>query len=142
MAGLSCVYIPLAALALTMYGSVGLVLANVVNLCSRHAYYVIFIQSAARPHFTRAIPSESKAASHLPSVVPHRTVLVSLALSATLTNLASYSFDSLSWSWSQHCAHVVLGGTCFLAVATCVMRYERDLIVVLRAARESSKEKS
>ncbi|XP_033746742.1 protein RFT1 homolog isoform X2 [Pecten maximus] len=111
-----------ASLLLTnQFESVGFILANCINMCTRIAHSVYFIHnyykgSAYRP---------------LLGLVPSRSLLVSLVVSVVIT-VTSETMFCCDAGFLYQLLHVGIGGVCFLSVIGTIVLTEADLISFIR----------
>lgn len=136
MALLSALYLPLAGILLSHFNSIGLVVANLFNLLSRYTYSVVLIQQAKYVHIASQEGHELDTSSQL-SLLPHSHVILSLTLSAIVTNSARRCMDTSSTA--HHLVHTMLGTICLLFVLACTVYKERELVSYIRELRHPSK---
>ena len=124
---LAVLYLPAAAVGLHVAGSIGLVLANCLNMAARITYAVFYVHRRAA------------AAGTTVRLLPHPTVLAALGVSFVLTNLASAGLGAPQHVRPlHHACHVALGSACLLAVGAATLTAESELVAAARAARRPS----
>ena len=125
---LAIVYLPAAALSLKFAGSVGLVLANALNMVARAAY--------AYTTLTAATNAAASAKTVLPRRWPHRYVMLALGASSTITLLVGAALGApADRSPVRHALHVAVGGGCLLVVGACAWKFEPELLEAISTAR-------
>ena len=128
------IYLLLAAVGLHLAGSVGLVLANCLNMAVRIAYAFAFVKRASGASLRSDKTGGAAEANGLRMMLSSR-VLLALAAAAALTNAAKLWLGTPLSPPVHHLAHVALGGACLVGVGIVAWKSEPELLVALRAAR-------
>ena len=142
MVGFALVYLLLAAGGLHVGGSVGLVIANCLNMAVRIAYALSYVRRSAA---AAAVTSSSSAAaanaarSRLRLLLDTR-VLLALCLSFAATNATGRWLGTPLSPPLHHLIHVGLGGVCLLGVGGVALKAEPELLIALRAARKGARD--
>ena len=140
LVALAAVYLPVAALALSYAGAIGLVAANALNMGARIAYACVVIRRLAAASMAAA-PAAASAAPPL-RLLPQPAVLAGLAAAALVTNAAGWTLGAPSArTVVHHAIHVAVGGACLLGVGVAVWRAEPELLDALRTARREARAK-
>ena len=135
------------AAGLHLAGSIGLVLANCLNMLARIAYALAYVRRVAAASTAAVLAAVGDGARDATPhgggealrLVLHPHVLVVLGCAFGVTN-ASRAVLGTPLSPPMHqCVHVAVGGVCLLAVGAVAFRRESELLVSLRAVRRSTK---
>ena len=130
------IYLLLAAAGLHLAGSIGLVLANCLNMAGRITYAFAFVNRASSASIKKS--KSSGGGAHEPSglrLMLSSRALLALAAAAALTNAAKLWIGTPLSPPMHHLAHVAVGGACLVGVGIVAWKSEPELLVALRAAR-------
>ncbi|RHY32104.1 hypothetical protein DYB32_002848 [Aphanomyces invadans] len=108
-------------------GSVGIVLANCVNMACRIAYCLQFIHA----YFQK---TTSSGVSLFLASLPHPIILAAMAVSWVITYTSELYFRGPSLI--RHACHVLVGGIAFIATAVLVWKYERPFLTQVATLRK------
>lgn len=146
MVAFACVYLLAAAGGLRLGGSVGLVVANCVNMAVRIAYALSYVKrttAAAAAAADKAAVAAGKAVAAKEAVAAggeelrlmlHPRVLLALGAAAAATNAAGMWLGTPLSPPLHHVAHVAVGGGALLGVCGVALLAEPELLIAFRAA--------
>lgn len=120
MAMFSVIFLASSYVLTSVFGGVGFIMANCLNMAARIVHGMFFINSYYR----------NTSHSPLKGLLPHTAVLTMCVLSYVVTLVTETTFccDHGLLMWM---IHVVLGGLCFLLVIFSIIAKERPLIAFL-----------
>lgn len=114
----------LAFMEIFQFGTIGIILANCVNMGCRIAYCLGFLAN----HFETARASSVFAFAR--QSLPDRLVVFAFGASFVVTAAAKRVLLAAPHheSWLRHCVHVVVGGVCLMLVAATLYVKERHVL--------------